>query len=133
MRKIRTAVIGAGSMGQVHSQAYSGYDGAELVTICDVNERLARRQAHTHGCRYAYRVEDVARDPEIEAVSVATPDFAHRKAVEKLAAAGKHILVEKPLADKLSDATAMARVAKRHKIQLMVDFHKKGLLLDLQM
>jgi len=70
-------------------------------------------------------VRDLARDPELHAASVATPDFAHYKAVMALLAGGKHVLCEKPLATKTAQARAMVESARKRGLHLMVDFQNR--------
>lgn len=64
-------------------------------------------------------VEDLARDPEVEAVYIATPHQMHRKHAEILAAGGKHILVEKPLAVSMEDAHAIVMAARQAGVHLI--------------
>src|SRR2546423_2496805 len=85
-----------------------------LVAIADANEAFAVDAAHRYGFARAERSwEAIAEDPDIEAVSVVVANTAHRKVVEGLLAAGKHVLCEKPLAGTLADAEAMVAVAAK--------------------
>jgi predicted dehydrogenase len=63
------------------------------------------------------------RDPDIRAVAVVTPDFAHREMIEEAARAGKDIIVEKPLATTHEDLARIAEVVADTGVKLMVDFH----------
>ncbi|MGI3898878.1 MAG: Gfo/Idh/MocA family protein [Janthinobacterium lividum] len=86
--------------------------GDRLVAICDPDPG-ARAHATSLGAAAYETVEDLASDPRVEAVYVATPNHLHRPIVETLARAGRAILCEKPLAHTLADATAMV-AAVRH-------------------
>lgn len=65
------------------------------------------------------------RDPEIDAVAVVTPDFAHCGPIVAAARAGKHVIVEKPLATTEVDVREIAEAVRKAGITLMVDFHNR--------
>jgi predicted dehydrogenase len=69
--------------------------------------------------------EELVADPGVDAVAVATPDFAHRGPVVAAAKAGKHIHSEKPLATSLEDAEAIAAAVRASGVTYMVDFHAR--------
>ncbi len=119
------AVVGCGLFGEVHAAAYARFDRSRLVAVCDLDAERARRMARAYGCRACTSVAEIAADPAIEAVSVATPDFAHREVCVALAEAGKHILVEKPLATSVADAEAIAAAVGAAGVVGMVDFHNR--------
>lgn len=124
--KLRTGVIGLGVWGETHLMAYSTEPMAELVGICDLNEELAKQRAEEYGVEFwttDYQ-ELLARD-DIDAVSVVTPDFSHREIAVAAAEAGKHILLEKPMATSVEDAQAIVDAAARAGVRLMVDFHNR--------
>ncbi len=119
---IGIAVIGAGMAGQAHAAAYrvapTLYDPVlpplRLVAIGDVNETLGGHVARRYGYQKAVGSwEAIADDPGIDVVSVVIANRFHRRAVEGLLEAGKHVLCEKPLSDTLEDARAMARAAEQ--------------------
>jgi len=126
MEKIKAAVIGAGNWGEVHALAYARHPGVELAAICDLDRARAEALAEKYGAAEAladYR-EVMARD-EITAVSVATPDITHTDIAVAAAAAGKHVLVEKPLATTMEDCRRTIEAAEKSGIKLMVDFHNR--------
>ena len=125
MKGLRTAVIGVGTFGENHARAYAEYGRSELVWVCDLNEERGRKVASRYGARYTPDYEEVARDPSVQAVSIATPDFAHTEPVLRMIEAGKHVLVEKPLATSLEEARKMVEAAKDAGVVLMVDFHNR--------
>ena len=121
------ALVGAGLFGERHAQAYSRHPLVEFAAVCDLDEARAQRLAETYGARrYTIKLEDILSDPAIAAVSVATPDHAHRAVAVACAEAGKHILVEKPLATTVEDAEAIVAAADRAGVTLMVDFHNRA-------
>jgi len=120
------ALIGAGLFGERHAQAYSRHHAVDFAAVCDLDEARAKRVAEAYGAgRHTTRLDDILSDPAIHAVSIATPDHAHRAVAVACAEAGKHILVEKPLATTVDDAEAIVAAAARAGITLMVDFHNR--------
>ncbi len=122
---LKVAVIGCGHFGEVHAATYAEFDRAELVMVCDADADRAKRVAEKFGCRHCVSAEEVAADPDIQAVSIATPDFAHRDASVAVARAGKHVLIEKPLATTLPDAQAIVDAVSEAGVVGMVDFHNR--------
>lgn len=119
-------VIGAGIWGQIHTDVYSNYPGAELTAVCDLNAERAESIAKKYGAKRWYtNYKEMINDPEIGAVAVATPDYAHKCPVIYAANAKKHIIVEKPMATSLQDAIEMKEAAEKNNVFLMVDFHNR--------
>ncbi len=121
----RFAVIGTGLWGEAHVKTYSTYPGAEIVAVCDLDADRARAVAAQYNARAYNEWRDIAADPTIDAVSVVTPDFAHTDIVIGCAKAGKHILVEKPMATTVEECERMLSAAKQSGSKLMVDFHNR--------
>ncbi len=120
----RFALVGAGLFGEMHAKVYSKHPGAELAAVCDLNEARAQEVAQRHGTGKACSDwREIAADASIDAVSIATPDFAHTEAAVGLAEAGKHLLVEKPLAMTVEECERIIAAAKKKNVKLMVDFH----------
>ena len=127
MERVGFGVIGAGLFGENHAIVYSRAPGVELAAVCDQNEARAREVAERYGARAWYTdYEQVLADPEIGAVSIATPDFAHAEIALAAAKAGKHILCEKPLATTVAEAQAIVDAAAEAGVTLMVDFHNRA-------
>lgn len=126
MGKTGFALIGAGLFGERHAQAYSRHHAVDFVAVCDLNLPRAEQVAEKYGAGYA--TDDLNRvlaDPSVTAVSIATPDHLHRDVALAAAKAGKHLLVEKPLATTVEDAEAIVAAANAHRVTLMVDFHNR--------
>lgn len=100
MERVRWGVIGAG--GIADRRTIPGMmlcENAELVAVMEINLELAEKCRAKWGCKKAYDNEaDLLADPEIDAVYIASPVVLHAKQAMMAAAAGKHILIEKPLA-----------------------------------
>lgn len=120
------ALVGAGLFGERHAQAYSRHPDVDFVAVCDLDADRARLIAERYGASYhSTDLEQLLADPQIAAISVATPDHLHRDVAVACARAGKHLLVEKPLATTVADAEAIVEAARAAGVTLMVDFHNR--------
>jgi predicted dehydrogenase len=122
MDKIGFGVIGAGLLGDLHAQVYHRLPGVELVAVADVNAERAGAVAQKYAARPYTDYAELLKRPDIQAVSIATPDFAHRDIAVAAAQAGKHILCEKPLAMSVAEAEDIVAAAKQANVKLMVAF-----------
>jgi predicted dehydrogenase len=118
---IGVAVIGAGMAGRAHAAGYrsaptlydAGLPEVRLVAVADVNAAFAADTARRFGYqRTEPGWEAVAAAPDVDVVSVVVANPLHRKLVEGLLAAGKHVLCEKPMAPSVEDAQAMVAAAR---------------------
>ncbi len=121
-------VIGTGIVGGAwHAHVYHNMPQADLLAVCDLDEGRARETAGRYSAPHVYTdYRDLLARDDIAAVSIATPDFAHRDIAVAAARAGKHILVEKPLATTVEDANAILEAVEEAGVKLMVDFHNRA-------
>jgi predicted dehydrogenase len=124
-RQLGMAVIGAGLLGSRHARAWAEQPETRLITVMDLNAKRAETVADRHGARSASDLAAILSDPQIDAVSVVTPDHLHRDAVVACLEAGKHVFVEKPLATDLEQAREMVAVSRRTKRLLQVNFSQR--------
>jgi predicted dehydrogenase len=117
--------VGCGIFGKYHVQAYAEYPRSELVLICDLNQKLARSLGRKFGCDFTTKSADVAGRADVQAVSIATPDFAHTDVALQMIRAGKHLLIEKPLATSSREAERIVEAARQAGVRVMVDFHNR--------
>jgi len=117
-RKIKTGVIGVGSLGQWHARIYSELPTVNLVGVYDINTRRAGKIASKYGTRVYTSMESLASD--VEAASVAVPADRHFDATMMLLDHGVNVLVEKPIAIQTSEAEAMVAMAQKKKVILQV-------------
>lgn len=110
---VRWGIVGYGWVARDYMAPGIREAGHRLVAVADPGAG-ARAAAEAQGARAYADLADLAADPEVEAVYVATPNHLHRAAVEALAASGKAILCEKPMAASLADAEAMVAAVRRH-------------------
>lgn len=121
--KIGVGVIGVGTYGEWHARTYAECTSSDLIAVADIDEGRAKKIAHKYKAKDYYKDYLALLDrSDIELVSVVLPDFLHREACISAAKAGKHVLVEKPLATSVEDALAIIETAKKSKVKLMVDF-----------
>ena len=112
MDAVRWGIVGYGWVARDYMAPGIRAAGHRLVAVCDPGA-ASRAAAEAEGARAYDSLDRLVADPEIEAVYVATPNHLHRQAVEALAASGKAILCEKPMAASLGDAEAMAAAVAR--------------------
>ena len=98
---------------------------ADLVWVCDLDEARAKRAAEKYGCKYTTHPEDIAQDPNVRVVGIATPDFAHREVSLLMIDAKKDVLIEKPLATNIADATAIVNEVKKMGVRMATDFQNR--------
>ncbi len=108
-RPLRIGVVGAGPIAQAaHFDACRKARNAELYAICDAADDLLTRMAAIHEPRVTYADYDtMLADPQVEAVLIATADQFHVPLARKAIAAGKHVLVEKPLGITIEECEAL--------------------------
>jgi len=116
IKKIRTGVIGVGSMGQNHARIYS--EISDFVAVSDTDEINGRKIAEKFGVSFYPDFRDML--DHVDAVSIAVPTIYHKKVSEIVASSKKHILVEKPLASTYSDAKSIIKICEHNGINLSV-------------
>ena len=127
MNKKNFAVIGCGLVGsRWHSHVYHALPQCNLKAVCDLDINSAKKTASMyHVPKYTEDYLDIANDDEIDAVSIATPDHLHKEIALSCINAGKHILVEKPLAKKSQESKQILEAAREKNTILAVDFHNR--------
>jgi myo-inositol 2-dehydrogenase / D-chiro-inositol 1-dehydrogenase len=94
---IRIAMLGAGRVGQVHARSIADTPGAELAMVVDPIEAAASALGGTYGVPYSLDAQDAFEDASIDAVVIGTPTNTHTAMLERAVAAGKKVLLEKPI------------------------------------
>jgi len=120
METVKVGVIGAGFMGQAHAAAYVRHPAAELVAVADVREASARQLAERFGARAFTDIQEMLTACELEAVSICTNDEAHVAPTLTALAAGKHVLLEKPIATTIEDADTIIAAVERAGVKFLV-------------
>lgn len=120
MKKLKVGLIGAGFMGKAHVVGYSNMPKffwpapavPVLDTVCDINPEIAADAKDRFGfAKSCTAWQEVVNDPTIDVVSVCTPNDSHAEIAIAALKAGKHVICEKPIANTLENAQAMAETA----------------------
>lgn len=119
---IRLGVLGAGIIAKSFMEAAPNVPGLDVAVICDIVEDAARALAEPHDIPTAADFRAVLADETIEAVYIALPHNLHEGATIAAAEAGKHILLEKPMANSLEEADRMLAAQRRAGVKLMIGF-----------
>jgi predicted dehydrogenase len=115
-------VIGYGYWGPNLVRNFSEADGSRVVAVSDLREeRLARVRDRYPAVRTTSDYRELLADPAIDAIVVATPVATHHRLAMAAIEAGKHVLVEKPLAMSTAEGAALVEAARRRGVVLMVD------------
>ncbi len=121
-QKLKFAVIGCGRVSGNHLGALTaGHIDSELVAVCDQVEEKARSKAER--CKVPYYTDYhrmIETHPEIDVINILTPTGYHAEHVIDVAQYGKHIVVEKPMALRVSDCDEMMKACRKNKCRLFV-------------
>ncbi len=111
MEKLRTAVIGAGKMGEIHARVYSELPQSNLTAIIDVDADKAKRLAKKYRCQAADNPSHLIG--KVDAVTISAPTSEHFSISKPLIEAGIAVLIEKPLAADVNQAKEIVTLAKK--------------------
>jgi predicted dehydrogenase len=113
-------------MGRAHASALSDDPQAEVVAIASLDDVSAQALAKTHDIRRVTRdYQDLLADPEIDLVTIATPDHLHAEIAIAAAQAGKHMIIEKPLTTSLADADRVIAAVRAAGVTAMTLFNHR--------
>lgn len=112
MSKLRTAVVGAGKMGAIHSKVYSQLNESELVAIVDVQKDKADTLAGQYGCQAFTDIE--ALIDKVDAVTISAPTANHLELAKGFIENNIAVMIEKPLAANVVQAREIVELAKKH-------------------
>lgn len=113
MKRLRVGILGLGAFGESHIRAYRGLPYVEIAAVASRSPERAGAIARKYGIPTWYGThEELIADPSINAISITTAEYEHRLPAVAALAAGKHVLVEKPIASTLEDAEAIIEAAR---------------------
>lgn len=115
-------VIGAGSFGEAHARAIAELKNAKLVASSRTNANALGEFVQQFGGRGYTKYQDLLNDPAVNVVVIATPHHLHTEIAEHAARAGKHILLEKPMAPNLAECDRIVQAARDAQVALMIGF-----------
>jgi predicted dehydrogenase len=120
-RPVRIGVVGLGYWGPNLARNFAAIDGCELTWLCDASPEARDKLAPSFpAARATGDLQDLLDDPQLDAVVLATPVPTHAALAIRIAEAGKHCFVEKPLATTAADAEAAVSAAQQAGKILMV-------------
>lgn len=123
MKKTRVAVIGLGDMGAAHVKGFDALEEAEVAAVCDCSDDAADRALKPDtGCRPVFYADyrELLADRSIEAVAIAVPGYLHEQVALDCIKAGKHILLEKPVAIEYASFRRVKEAAERSGLVVQV-------------
>ncbi|MDT8859229.1 Gfo/Idh/MocA family oxidoreductase [Alkalihalobacillus sp. MEB130] len=126
MSKLKVGVIGCGSIAKHrHLPEYANNADVEIVAVCDIVEERVHEFAKLYSAKAYTNYEELVANPEIDAVSVCTPNYLHAPISIAALQAGKHVLCEKPMATSREDAEKMIEAANKNKKKLMIAHNQR--------
>jgi UDP-N-acetylglucosamine 3-dehydrogenase len=122
LKKLGVAVIGTGFWGKNHARVYKELTETELVAVCDMNPERAKTVAKQFKVEAYTNSGSVLRNKDVDAVSICTWSTSLAKEALKALKAGKHVLVEKPMAANVDQALGLLDAAEKADLHLTVGF-----------
>ena len=127
MTKLRWGLIGASTIAAEHMIGAFRANGGEVVSVMSTNADRAAKYAREHGIAHATTsLADLVASKEVDAVYISTTNELHRDQAFAAAAAGKHVLCEKPLALTLADARAMVAECRKRGVVMGTNHHLRN-------
>lgn len=120
--RLRIGLLGCGDIGVDNAAAAAAAPNTELVACYDPSARLAEQVAAAHGARAAHSPEEIFASADVDAVFLAVPHHLHAPLGAEAAEAGKHVIVEKPLANTLEAGLELTQATERAGVALSVCF-----------
>ncbi len=126
MSKLNIGVIGCGSIAKYrHLPEYKHNDQVVIAAVCDINEDRVNEVAEQYGVKAYTNYEELLANPDIDVVSVCTPNYLHAPISIAALQSGKHVLCEKPMATSREEAVQMINAAKLAGKKLMIAHNQR--------
>jgi len=119
-KNFRIALAGCGRISKNHFDAIEKIDGLDLVAVCDVDPARAEKAASERGVACYSTYEKMLKEANAEVITIATPSGLHTDQGIAAARAGKHVVMEKPMAISLTGADALVQACDKAGVQLFV-------------
>ena len=120
MAKLRVGLVGIGGMGGCHFFNYDEVEGAEIVAVCDVQDKMAKEKVKGRGIKVYKTLAGMLNNAELDMIDICTPSYLHKDMAIKLLKKGYHVLCEKPMTLNTKDAKKVLEVAKASDKKFMV-------------
>lgn len=118
--QVGVVIFGGGRAGAAHAKAVAQTPSATLVGVADVDSQRAAAFAEIYGCLAFTDYHQPLQRDDVAVVMIALPNFLHEPATLAAAAAGKHIFLEKPMADSIEECDRMLAAVQEAGVQLLV-------------
>ncbi len=125
MRKLGIAIIGCGTISNMHLDAASNSVYTKLITAVDSDEKKAKEAASKYGCSFHTDYRSVLKDPSVDVLHLCTPHYLHAPMAIEAMHSGKHVLSEKPMAISLDEAQNMMTAEKTTGKKLGICFQNR--------
>jgi len=125
MERVKIGIIGVGGMGYAHCKIASNLPETELTCVCDVDQEIAKQRGEEFKVKYFTDYKELIKSGLCDAVIVATPHWFHPEVSILAFENGLHVLSEKPIAVKVSDADRMIEAAKKSKKVFSIMFQRR--------
>jgi predicted dehydrogenase len=125
MKPLRVACLGMGWWSDVLADAMKRSGKLEIVACYTRSEEKRRAFAEKYGCRAVPSYEAILRDPSIEAVVNTTPNNAHLETTRMAAEAGKHVFLDKPIANTVGEARAITEACRKAGVVLALGYQRR--------
>jgi UDP-N-acetylglucosamine 3-dehydrogenase len=122
MKKLGMAVVGTGFWGKNHARIYKELEETDLIAVCDIDSARARAVADQFGAKPYTSVSKMLQNEDIIAVSICTWSTSLARVATAAVKAGKHVLVEKPMAENVGQAEKLLELAKKKRVHVTVGF-----------
>ncbi|HEY5022739.1 MAG TPA: Gfo/Idh/MocA family oxidoreductase [Gemmatimonadaceae bacterium] len=119
-KTFRIALVGCGRISKNHFEAIDKIDGLELVAVCDADPERAKRAGEEWKVPWFTSYEKMLAESNADVVTIATPSGLHPEQGVAAANAGKHVVMEKPMAISLTGADALVHACDKAGVQLFV-------------
>ena len=124
-KKLKIGIIGCGTIADIQAQAIIKSENAELQSVFSRNIEKAKKCGEKYNTKWYDNWQSFISDPELDIVSICTPNGNHLEYGEKAAEAGKHVIVEKPIEVTLQRANRLIEKCKTNNVKLAVIYQSR--------
>ncbi len=125
MKKLKIGIVGCGTIADIHAQAIQKSENAELHSIYSRTEKNVKKCGEKFSVKWFTDWDKFISDSDLDIVSICTPNGNHLEYGEKVAEAGKHVVVEKPIEVTLKRANILIEKCKKNNVQLAVIYQSR--------
>ena len=120
MQRLKVGLIGCGYMGWFHARVYHESAAADLVAVADLNNSIEAKVKTSFNCAFFNDYEVMLKSADLDAVDICLPDEMHVQPALAAARAGKHMLIEKPMATSVQDCLKINKACESAGVRYMV-------------